>query len=302
VGTAAPQVLFLLSAGRSGSTLLELFLQTHPELVTAGEAHLVPFLADDPDATCRCGRPLQQCPVWGPVVSAPGFVADAAALRRLRESNDAGRTLRPILIPGVVTGRPIPSHRRAADGYAVAALRSLDQVAAAGGGSTVVDASKDLYRLDLLSRGSDRRLRTLVVVRDPRGFVCSVAGPAPDPRQLARVVGRWVALHTLVHLWLRQARTPWRLVRYEDLATDPRGTLAPIGRWLGFDPDGFAPEHLHDTVGHGLAGNAAMHGRRAAVALDRRWEHDLDRATQRSIWAATAPVAVRLGYRWRSRW
>jgi hypothetical protein len=301
MGTAGPQVLFLLSAGRSGSTLLELLLQTHPELVTAGEAHLVPFLADDPDATCRCGRPLDRCPVWGPVINAPTFVADAVALRRLRGSNDAGRTLRPALIPGVVTGRPTPSHRRAAEGYAVAALRSIDQVAAVGDGSTVVDASKDLYRLDLLARGSDRRIRTLVVVRDPRGFVRSVAGATPDPRRLARVVGRWVALHTLVHLWLRRARTPWHLVRYEDLATDPRGTLAPIGRWLGVDPDGFTPEHLYDTAGHGLAGNA-MHDHRAVVTLDRRWEHDLDRATQRSIWAATAPVAVRLGYRWRSRW
>jgi len=57
------QLIYILSASHSGSTLLALLLGTHPRMVTAGELKAT-HLGDLTRYRCSCGEPIRQCPFW----------------------------------------------------------------------------------------------------------------------------------------------------------------------------------------------------------------------------------------------
>jgi hypothetical protein len=294
-------VLYVLSSGRSGSTLLELLLGTHPEIESAGEAQLLGFTASAPNGTCRCGFPLERCPVWSGVLGADDGSARTRELGRFRESRNAGRTLRPELLLEVLAGRLGPEGRTHAAAYATTSFAFLDAVADRRT-RYVVDASKDLYRLHWLAKGSQREVRVLLLTRDPRAFVWSSAGRrATSLVTTLRLAARWSVQQLLMTRWLRASGTPWMLVRYEDLVTDPPAALRAIERWLRVDPDRFVPADLFERRGHGVAGNP-MQFREGQITFDDEWRDRFARSPQRIVWAVAGVPARRLGYRWRSRW
>lgn len=304
-GAPAPiPVVYVLSSGRSGSTLLELLLATHPAVETLGEVILLPALAADPMARCACGEPLASCRVWGPVLSDPRQHQQTTP-DPLREHLDAGRTLRPGLLPDVLTGRARPGVRHLAGSYTGRALAVMTgartRLTPPGGHPPVlVDASKDPYRLALLAFAGAADLWVIHLVRDPRGYVCSTRRPGDGLVRTARRAGRWVAQQGLAERLRRAVPAGrWTTLRYEDLATNPDPVLAGLGRRLGlppaFDPDGFRSQ-----VTHAIGGNP-MRGRRDPVRLDERWRHDLPPAHARVCWAVAGCTARRYGYRWAGR-
>jgi hypothetical protein len=58
------KLVYIGGYGRSGSTLLEYLLTTHPAVVACGEVerHLRSF---GKKKVCTCGRRAKRCPVWG---------------------------------------------------------------------------------------------------------------------------------------------------------------------------------------------------------------------------------------------
>ncbi|MCU0923931.1 MAG: sulfotransferase, partial [Burkholderiaceae bacterium] len=62
----APRVAYICSSGRSGSTLLNLMLGSHPDFVCLGEIeHLPKNVALD--TVCTCGARVSACPFWNRV-------------------------------------------------------------------------------------------------------------------------------------------------------------------------------------------------------------------------------------------
>lgn len=300
-GDLPVRVLYVLSSGRSGSTLLELLLATHPGVETLGELVLLPGLARDPAARCACGLPLRACPVWSGVL-AIGSPAGASAPDPFREQPDAGRTLRPALLPELLTGRVRPATQAFAERYArrvrtVTGLAARLLAPSPGEPPLVVDASKDPYRLAVLAIDATMELWVVHLVRDPRGYLTSTRRPGDGIGPSARRAARWTVQHHLAERVRRlvPARR-WTTLRYEDLAARPGEVLEGLGTWLGlppgFDPDGF---RSHPT--HALGGNP-MRSRSDPVRLDERWRRDLPAAHARLCWAVAGPTARRYGYRW----
>lgn len=293
----------MLSTGRSGSTLLEMLLATHPEVASLGELHLLPHLLDDTDARCQCGAALRACPWWGPIVAAHPDRAPIDTLSWFRESKDAGRVVRWRWIPGLITGRATRRTRARARSYRVITLEAARRAGARCGARVVVDASKDPYRLHLLRAGG---VEVLVVhlVRDPRGFVASTvggsaasrerAGTRPRAWRVARVAARWSVQQMLFERASARAEPPL-LMRYEDLASDPEGQLERLARLVGIDPAGFDPSAFRATPGHAVGGNPMRH-RSDPIVLDERWRSELSRRHARLVWWICAPMARRYGY------
>jgi hypothetical protein len=300
----------VLSTGRSGSTLLEMLLATHPEVTSLGELQLLPHLLREPEAQCQCGKTFPTCPMWGPLVSGPGARDALAAMTLFRESKDAGRVIRWRWLPELLAGRTGRRARAEASGYASFTFDAVTRATRLCGARVVVDTSKDPYRLHVLlaaSAAGGIDIRVVQLVRDPRGFVASTIGAgrtghsrthpdrrAPSTARVVRVAARWLIQHLLFELLLADRAV--LLVRYEDLACDPRSVLARIGAWLGVDPTGFDPPAFRTTPGHAVGGNPMRH-RRDPIVLDERWRSDLRRWHATLVWWICAPLARRFGYR-----
>ena len=76
------KVLYIAGYGRSGSTILDIILDSHPDITAVGE---LTFLLDDaaiPSRHCSCGAAYAECGFWSRVVSSQARSSELAALVR----------------------------------------------------------------------------------------------------------------------------------------------------------------------------------------------------------------------------
>lgn len=64
---ATPNLIYIAGYGRSGSTLLDIILGSHPSILGLGELRHFFKYYRKATALCSCGEPLTRCHFWGPI-------------------------------------------------------------------------------------------------------------------------------------------------------------------------------------------------------------------------------------------
>ncbi|MEM7045568.1 MAG: sulfotransferase [Pseudomonadota bacterium] len=297
-------LVYLLSTGRSGSTLLDVLLGAQPECWTLGEFQLLD-IGVGRHQPCGCCRPLGQCDFWEPILERVRRTMrfPIGYFRSGRHPN--GKVVRWSLLPSILTGGPLRSQRTVAEAYAVSNLAALEEAKEAAEAyqekvSWLVDASKDPYRLLWLQASGHFDIRVIHLVRRPEGFVANMMRSAGAVGAMAAVkyAGRWLIDNLIgsALIWRMFWPDAVKRVRYEDLAQDPEGTLDDICRWLDVP---FDPDRAHATryaVNHGVAGNRPR-WESLPVMFEESWRTTMPPLHQRLIGLVTAPLQ-RL---WRTR-
>lgn len=308
--TSPVKVLFLAGLGRSGSTIIANVLGQHPHAVSVGEVvHLwTRGLADN--ELCGCGQPLQSCDFWsevGRVAFGSWDALDLDALQELGRSIDRNRYIPLMLAPRLRRGR-LEAQRRYTD-VLTRLYRAMREVS---GCEVIVDSTKHASYGYLLSTMDSIDLRVAHLVRESQGVAHSWAKIVARPEVTSgsddmprysptRTSGKWWTYNALLH-GMTPLRTPRRLVRYEDVITEPRTAFRDLADLGGLDP---AP--LLDLVGddwvelaptHTVAGNPSRfrHGR-VDLRLDREWVEKMPANDRRLVTALTWPMARAYGYR-----
>ncbi|MCP4035651.1 MAG: sulfotransferase [bacterium] len=254
-----PPIIYITGLGHSGSTLLDLLLDSHSQTRSVGELAPLSSAAREGHREsvlrkrrCVCGAASKfECPFWGEVD------------RRLRKEH--GTSLLEIDVGAPDRDAFIHNNQVL---YAT--------LAAVSGCRFVIDSSKRRRRLKrLIETGFD--VRPIHLVREPHGVVYS------NVRK-----GRSWFDHT-IH-YNRQTIQTHRLladhhhlfVRYEDLATDPEATVRRIVAWLGLD---FEPEQMQWNTAehHNLAGNRMRFSGDATIRFDREWKSGLSFLQRQAI-------------------
>ncbi len=290
-------LVYLLSTGRSGSTLLDVLLGAQPRCWTVGEFQLLD-IGVGRQAPCGCGTPLGQCDFWGPILERVrrSMRFPIGHFRSGRHPN--GKVVRWSLLPSILTGGPLPTQRSIAEAYATSNLRALEEAGEAaeniqGDVAWLVDASKDPYRLLWLQASGHFDIRVIHLVRRPEGFVANMMRSAGVSTTGAAVkyAGRWLVdnLIGLALLWRMFWPDAVKRVRYEDLASDPERTLADICRWLDMPFDAERAQATGYDVNHGVAGNRPR-WEALPVTFEENWRATMPSRQQRLIALVTAPL------------
>jgi myxalamid-type polyketide synthase MxaB len=214
-GKGVPGVILLLSAPRSGSTLLRVMLAGHPGLFVPPELHLLPFagLAEREQklAGTSLGEGLERA--W---MELDGRGAEAAR-RELKELAERDLGIREV--------------------YALLREKSV--------GRLLVDKSPTYAAsLDVLLRAEEMfdQPRYIRLVRHPYSVIESfvrvrmgrLVGAEEDPHKVGEEI--WTAANNnLDRLWARIEPSRLHLLRYEDLVTDPEGCLRDLCAFCGVD-------------------------------------------------------------------
>ncbi len=297
------RLIYVLSNGRSGSTLLDSLLGAHPECFSAGELQVLPHEVRENRAPCGCGEPLENCPFWGPMLAELPLEAGPGGLAHFREHHNAGRLLRAGHLKTLLTGRLPAEHVAAARDYGELNARVIARVrqrAVELGQSPprwIVDASKDLYRLAWLALSGRFDLRVIHLIKDPRSFVHSMAkGGRATPRNYLRFTGRWVIENRLMARFCELALAPEQVRRlnYEELAGSPESTLQRLGQWLGLGDLAAHGKSFRARPAHGIAGGR-MRFASGPVRLDEAWRAELGTVPAALVSLATRGARVRLG-------
>ena len=135
-------------------------------------------------------------------------------------------------------------------------------------------------------------LREIVMIRDPRDFMCSAkAFWKMTPEQALETVA--YTTRRMEEIAAEQAPDTL-FVRYEDLIQDPVATRQAIGRFVGIEPPAGA-----DARGDAKAGAALLGIHATSASPERsigRWASDLDAAEIAACNARFASFMARFGY------
>lgn len=292
--------------GRSGSTVLDGVLGSHPRACSLGElAHLVraAWLGEE---YCACGQRARECAFWRAVlarwIDAGG---DPAGYARLQDKVEGGRG--PIL--ACLAGRRPRGAAYEAWGRATVAL--LAAIRAESGAAVLIDSSKSPARALALSGLAEIDLFVVHLVRDARGVAWSLARPfAADARAglerplAARSVARTALAWNLVNRACERvvaALAPDRQLRlrYEAYVSDLGGALEPLEPFVGAGLVELARAFEGGrplAPGHAVAGNRLRLAGAIALSPDTRWREAMSGRQQARVGRLAGSLLRRYGY------
>jgi hypothetical protein len=326
------KVLYIVGAGRSGSTILDIVLGNHPEIESTGELSnliLNGWIGGESlrwiernklrVPICTCGRrtdipevedATEACPFWSNVrhewVERVDPRDDIESYPTLQDNFERYRRL-----PRLLRERRRPSSRFRS--YARLTRALFESIRTVSGNPIIVDSTKAPVRALALSMVPGLDLRSVHNVRDVRGVMASrMKAFRKDPRAgimwdheghpAWRTAARWVYIN-LVSEWVCAQLGPGRAVRvrHEDLHDNTRGTLGEIASLIGVDLTDVAEAASSGKslqVGHNIGGNRTKKSEIVALRTDtQEWRSALSASEQRLTWALTGWLMRRYGYK-----
>lgn len=257
-----PRILYVAGYSRSGSTLLDMMLDTSPRIASTGELAYLGADAATAGRLCTCGAAYGDCARYGGWLATrpPG---EAARLRAVERRGDLKRLL----------AEHVPDTAKAE--YRAYGRSLFSHVAGATGADLIVDSSKSARdaagRPLALSHLAGLDVRVLHLTRDPRHTVMSYVTQgsnwareghrAPGPLDTWRPVVGWVLANRIArHIGRVLGPERYMHLRFEDLLADPADALSRIGGFIGIDLGDVADRVRAGsafTAGHMVGGNRA---------------------------------------------
>lgn len=215
------RVLYIVGLGRSGSTLVDILLDSHSRISSPGGVRRLAKYAAA--RACACGAPrFRDCAHW------------SAIERSLQQRIGCSLT-------------EVDVHSRRRDVFAAHNRAVFEAVADVAGVDVVVDNSKSVGRLRDLMRRSDLEILPIHVMRDPRGRARSLR-----KRGSHGVIPTLTYSHRSLRIFALLRKRNHVVVDYDRLAAEPRAELGKLMARLGlaFEERQLAwAEQVHHNIG-----------------------------------------------------
>jgi len=219
-----PRVVYVMGAGRSGSTILGVALGNCADIFYVGELDKWLLMSGISMREREVSKPgaSQPMEIWPAVREDLEGAADlfGREARRCIEHSSA-----------VLRVDKISARRRLRPRYRRVTAALYGSIARRAGSRYIVDSSHFPLRARELQALEGIELYLLYLVRDPRSVVSSWSRPGlPEPRfsMLTTNAYLWLTHVLSVFVFLRQPRARRLFVRYEDLVADPARVLQEI--------------------------------------------------------------------------
>lgn len=300
-------VLFIIGAPRSGSTVFEQYLVRAAGTVATGEAGQVWVRGRKENWPCTCGRLFGACPFWSDVLAdVDRRMGGAHQVERIvgELHGDLAR-LRTLFVLHHRWARSRSFSRRYRE-----EARLLDAfygaIASTSGAPLIVDGTKGPPYGHLLSTLENVRVAFVFLIRDSRGVVNSWQRVKPIARgngvvgEMFRMstwlaIRQWVRSNLTACALLAPARSRMITVSYEEFARRPEATLERVNDLLahlgmptlaGSDPTTLSERY------HSFSGNPARFDIGAPVREDDGWRTELTWRDRLVVTLATAPLLL----------
>ncbi len=278
------KLVFILGAGHSGSTLLDLLLGSHTKIASLGELSAL-GAASQRDRENFCGICEADCPIWTPQ-RRPVFLKHTPAMTQT----------------GGLVGRLVARwHRRARRHYMPTLYNHLFDWFNV---PILVDSSKLPgwigTQIQTLAQSSTIDPLLIYNLRDGRAVVNSFYRKYNDTLAFQQVITNWKETIEQANALYAQATIPKLKVQYERLATDPEDTLNMVCDHLGVE---FQPGMLKywEADHHILFGNAGTRSRIFAYREQTQGGYQAPSAPDQSHgdYYAHHHLGIQLDMRWR---
>jgi hypothetical protein len=229
------RVVYIAGTSHSGSTLLDLMLNAHPEMISLGEVMNLN----------RLPQSKKPNTFW------------LSVAQRLRETSGQSLLDLDLLDYGFDDAFSAPN---------VMLFRAIANVTGKG---YIVDSSKSPERLAYLMRFEELHVYPIHLIRKPKGQIASAVRKQGG---LLRHIALYELIHQRIRKAL--AGVPHSVVRYEDLVLEPEQTLGSVLKPLGltFHPNQLS---WAGQAKHIVAGNRMKRAKVSELILDKKWKDSL---------------------------
>jgi|Deesub1362A_J573_1020465.scaffolds.fasta_scaffold00550_10 hypothetical protein len=266
--TTNPRVIYILGSGHCGSTLLDLLLGAHPQVIGVGEvANIHKYIngKGGNNNICSCRRRFEECGFWQQV------------LECLSKSVSDVRDFDIHIYMSWKKIFTLSTEERQGFSQRYGAMNKVlfDCIAKVSGKEIIVDSSKQAQRLYFLQHSGMLNLQVIHLIRNGKAVMNSYVRKYGKPLAAIR---RWAGVNTAA-IFLRRLFRPdqWFQISYERLATEPDITLQEICGFLGIEYD---PQMLHfrKHITHNLGGNRMRFRSEERIVPDEKWRRELKRS------------------------
>jgi hypothetical protein len=297
--------VYILAASHSGSTLLAMLLNAHPDVCTVGELKAT-SLGDPEKYRCSCRQLVRDCPFWNGIqqdMADRGFdfdITNAGTDIRTDMSPYVQRLLKPLhRNQSLETIRDMalnlsPVWRQNLSRVLARNLALIQCVAARTGKKVIIDSSKIGIRLKYLLRIPELDIKIIRAIRDGRGVALTYMNPArfADANDPTLREGGMGGNRISEQLTMKQAAWEWKRSNeeqeailqglnksqyienhYESLCQNPVNSLKQLFTFIGVDPDIGVADFRR--VEHHIVGNGMRLDSTNTIQLDERWRSHL---------------------------
>jgi hypothetical protein len=298
-------VVYLAGSGHTGSTLLALFLDAHPRIVSVGETAFKRKIQRRGSAklACTCGASYLDCPFWQAVFR--GVTEAGFEFSPLKWSNDF-RYKNPLAhrLLSRYSGNPalramqraaaalLPGHGASVDHVRRVNVEFIRTVLRVAHADVFFDTSKRAMRLYHLLETSELDVKVVKLVRDVRGYVSSAKkrGASVSDAALAWRTDQ----ENFEHITRDLPSDRVMLLRYEDACRDPQTWLKRTYAFCGVEP--IDPPEVVVSGEHHVLGNNMRRNEKIRIRLDESWRSLLSSDEQARALAIAGPFQGHLGY------
>ena len=320
------RLIYILAASHSGSTLLAMLLNSHPDICTVGELK-VTSLGDLDRYRCSCQQLITKCPFWNGIrqdMKARGIdfdITDAGTDIRTGMSPYVHWLLRPLHRgPALEMLRDValnisPSWRQNFPKILVRNQALIECVARRSDKRIIIDSSKIGLRLKYLLRIPELDISVIRLIRDGRGVALTYMDPArfadaQDPSLRGGGIGgdrsnERLSLKDAAHEWRRSNEeaeavvsnlptAQWISIRYEDLCAQPQTFLQLLVDFIGVRSTACSVNFR--TSEHHVIGNGMRLDNTSEIQPDERWKSHLTPEQLHEFEMVAGKMNRRLGY------
>ncbi len=298
-------LIYILAASHSGSTLLAMLLGAHQEICTIGELKAT-HLGDPEKYLCSCGENIQKCQFHHKLresLASRGFDFDITKSQASFRSINTpyihwlmGPLYRNMLLETIRDFGLFlsPTWRERSKQVKTLNLRLIEALTDLTNTKYVVDSSKIAIRLKFLLQIPELNVRVIHLIRDGRAVALTYMNPAifadaKNPRMRGGGAGgnrdnEKLNVKNASHQWKRCLEEQENILRelnpnqkirisYEQLCSEPKQTLSKLFNFLGLEPDkmnfDFRSAEQH-VIGNGMRLDSS-----SEIKLDERWKSEL---------------------------
>lgn len=306
--------LFIFSAGRSGSTLLDLMVGAHPQVASLGEITYLPRSLKR-NAICSCGAPVLECGFWstlvdrihqrlGPDMRQTPYDLDLGFMYATHHVDMEKQTRSYVLGWKLLNGMFI---LRTWLGGAILDLflrklyRTIDNnfslfdlVRAEAKTAVIVDSSKAYVKGLAMYRRRPGQVRAILLSRDGRGVMYSRMREG-IPRETG--LKSWKTYYGRALPLIEKTIHPDHLLRvkYEELVSDPAGSANRIFEFMGL-PKLQGDIDFVSRIQHMPEGNDTRLRGLSNIKLDEAWRRELSPADLDYFELEGSAINRQLGY------
>ncbi|MDT0606241.1 sulfotransferase [Croceitalea rosinachiae] len=273
-------LIYLLGAGRSGTTLLATVLNNHPKIKTLGEMHQF-FEHLEHSRPCSCGVPLNVCDNWSPIIEELGYTKkDVVDIIKLTKKKQKHKNILTLLL-----------FNKSQPEYIKIQNSIFEKINNKLGDKWLLDSSKYIARYLMLKQSEINKIKGIYMVRDVRGVINSFSKKVQTTKTPVSTIVYYYLINFFGQIvcWLDKDVIK---VKYENFTENTEETLVEIYNHI-FDLDlqGYQLEETYE-IPHIVGGNRLKSSGKIRIKIDDKWKKNISRPKQIIYYILSFPLMI----------